>query len=405
MKKRTILSIAGFPLWTIGKGKGMKSQYVGHKAYVDAGWEVHFVYPSGKTSSQPIMEEGIHVYSVRGPKAIKTKIPVIRQLLKKLCFCAYVLRGYHLAYKIARKVKPSVIYGHTFYGGIIAFLVSRRMKLPVVFRDYGTFLANSITNPFVRISAFEEILAMRLPYDYLILTDDGTQYGKLADYLKIPSDKVRFWINGVDKDIYLPNFDQGGFKKRHQIKPDQRIIVAISRLVRWKRLDRLIAAIPQIVVEDKNVVFIIVGDGPERLSLEAQAKENGAYQYLRFEGALDREQIVEYLNASDIFISLFDYSNVGNSLLESMVCGKCIIALNRGDTAKVIKNGETGMLLEADEIERLPRLVLNLLKDNDAREYLGSNAKNWAGSNLLSWDERMLKEVSLIEDLVARANH
>ncbi len=399
-KELKLLSIAGFPLWTAGKGKGMKSQYIGHRAYVDKGWQVHLICPSMDKSLDTKVEDGIHVYPVKQLNIIKTGLPIIDHLIKKISVLIFMIRVYRYALKLADKINPTLIYGHTYLAGPAAFFVARKFSRPVIFRDYGTFLANNVNKLSTWFKSLEELLALKLPYDYLILTDDGTQYDKLAKVLRIPDAKIRFWLNGVDKEIYRPNFNIAEFKRQHNIGQDCKIVLALSRLVRWKRVERLIKAIPEVVEKYSKVVFFVVGDGPEKTKLEKIAGDLGCQNHLRFTGMLTRQDVVAYLNAQDIYISLFDFSNVGNSLLESLVCGKCTVALAAGDTNKIIANNQNGILLKQKELAKLPQIIADLLVDNQKRARLGRVALSWANTNILSWSKRMQQEISLAERLV-----
>lgn len=109
------------------------------------------------------------------------------------------------------------------------------------------------------------------------------------------------------------------------------------------------------------MVLVIVGNGSERERLQGIARELGVEQHVRFEGAVPHGEIIQYLAAADIFLSFYDWSNVGNPLLEAMMAGKCIVTLNNGDTGQFVKNEENGILLEYEEPPKLPEVIRNLL--------------------------------------------
>jgi glycosyltransferase involved in cell wall biosynthesis len=76
-----------------------------------------------------------------------------------------------------------------------------------------------------------------------------------------------------------------------------------------------------------------------------------------FEGAVQQQDVVRYLHAADVFLSLNDLSNVGNPLLEAMACGKPIVTVDSGTTGQLIHDGETGILLSTGEPEAVARAV------------------------------------------------
>ena len=96
---------------------------------------------------------------------------------------------------------------------------------------------------------------------------------------------------------------------------------------------------------------------------------------------------------------MYDISNVGNPLLEAMVCGKCIITFDVGDTHRLIRNGENGILLILDQLKQLPSIIVELLKNDKKRDLLSKNALEFADKNFWTWDERIEKEIEGITEL------
>ncbi len=110
------------------------------------------------------------------------------------------------------------------------------------------------------------------------------------------------------------------------------------------------------------------------------------------------------MNAADLFVSLFDLSNVSNAVQEAMACGKCVLVLDNGDTSKLIKHRETGILFDLKDLPNLPVILKDLLQDTDLRKRLGSEAMRFAEEYMPSWEARVQKEVELVEELVERNN-
>jgi len=205
-------------------------------------------------------------------------------------------------------------------------------------------------------------------------------------------------MNGVD-DLYIPDFDIGKFKESIGVSKDKKVILAVSRLVKWKRVDRIINAIPLVISKYNNVIFMIVGDGDDKAYLENLVEKLNIKDYVKFIGAVPHNEVKYYMNAADIFISTNDLSNVSNSLLEAMKCGKCVVTLNTGETSEIIKNNENGILLDVNYINNLPNVIIQLLNDEKLRNKLGRNARKYALENFLTWDQRIKMEIKFIEEL------
>lgn len=93
-------------------------------------------------------------------------------------------------------------------------------------------------------------------------------------------------------------------------------------------------------------------------------------------------------------------NNLGASLLEAMLAGKYIVTLNNGDTARFIENGDNGILLEYEELPKLPKVIKKLLADKELRQRLGANARKFAEENFWTWERRMDAEIQAVEALL-----
>lgn len=282
----------------------------------------------------------------------------------------------------------------------MAKLLSNLWGVPIVARFQGTIVGvDWMKRPLWKLRAWDHVLGLRIPVDLIIMTNDGTQGDLVLKVLGANMERVRFWMNGVDWELFKSLPKKVEATKQLHIKA-QRVLLTVSRLVKWKRVDRSIQALPEIVGSFPDTILIIVGDGPERDRLEQLASELGVREHIRFEGALPHKEIPKYLSAADIFLSLYDLSNVGNPLLEAMMGGKCIITINNGHTGRLIRNGENGILLEYKDLPKLSEVIKDLLENDDFRNRLGEKARNFAEENFWSWEERIEAEITEVSQLI-----
>jgi glycosyltransferase involved in cell wall biosynthesis len=88
-----------------------------------------------------------------------------------------------------------------------------------------------------------------------------------------------------------------------------------------------------------------------------------------------KENIVNFLRSSDIFILPSLAEGLSNALLEAMACGLPVVATNIGGTNEVIKNGVNGILVEPKNSEQLAQAILSLMKNQKYAYRLGINAR------------------------------
>lgn len=385
----------------MGKDKGAPSLWRTLKGYADRGWQVYLITGTNDPDSANEVHPNIHIS--------RFDIPWLKKLMrfKKIGFFAralwwgyFQLMAFVRAQKLYSQHKVDVVYGYEVSAVPVAKVLSQLWRVPMVSRFQGTILKVALMNKrFWKIRAWEHILGLRTPADLVIMTNDGTQGDKVLEQLGVDTTRVRFWMNGVDWDMFrnLPLKQEAS--KILNLRA-RNILLTVSRLDSWKRVDRSIQAMPEVVKDFPDTLLVVVGDGPMREQLERLARLLGVERHVRFEGAVPHHKVPHYLAVADIFLSLYDWSNVGNPLLEAMMAGKCIITLNNGDTGKFVQNRHNAVLLEYHELPSLPNVIKRLLADEKLRNQLGVNARRFAEENFWSWEERMEAEVQAVEALL-----
>lgn len=396
-----VLSLSPYPFWDFEDRKGMPSIYWGQKGFVDAGHAVFYAFPGPKNRQYDY--DGIQMVE------FKLQFPVVparhiwlHRVSLKLYWLAYVVAATIKGVQLCRAIRPAVVYGHFLHGAPVAWLVGRIWRIPNITRLYGTFLSPWVGSVWGRIRKFDEVLAFKVPCSYLIVTNDGMRGDACAAALGVRPQRLRFWRNGVDKDMYNRSYDKAALKDSLSIPRSNKIILSVSRLVGWKRVDRLIKSLPAILSQCPDTTAVIVGDGEERSNLERLCRTVGVHDQVRFVGLIPHAEVPRFMHAADIFVSLYDLANAGNPLLEALCCGKCIVSVNNGGTGEINRNRRVAVLLEEAELHILPDVLVGLLRDDARREEVGRAAREYAVKHLETWPERMRREVELVEELVGR---
>ncbi len=399
-KQRCILIISALDFWSMGKGKGAPSLWQTLKGYADRGWQVYFITGNKDPSSIDEVHPNIHVtrFDAQWLKKLM-RIKKIGFFARLLWWIWFQMVAFVKAQQIGANSPVDVVYAYEVSAVPVAKVLSRVWRVPMISRFQGTVLKVAwMHRRFWKIRAWEHVLGLKIPADLVIMANDGTQGDRVLQQLGVNMHKVKFWTNGVDREIFrnLPSIQE---IRRILDLRDEKILLTVSRLDTWKRVDRSIQALPEVLKSFPNTILVIVGEGHEREKLERMACKLGVKNNVRFEGAIPHNEIPKYLAVADIFLSLYDWSNVGNPLLEAMMAGKCIITLNNGDTRCFIRNGENGVLLEYEDLPRLPEVIKELLANDELRNRLGANARKFAEENFWSWEERMEAEIQAVEAL------
>ena len=148
-------------------------------------------------------------------------------------------------------------------------------------------------------------------------------------------------------------------------------IVTVGRLVRRKNLASLITAIGQLDRDD--VQLLVLGEGPERASLEAQARESGLGNRVQFRGFVPDETKYRLLAASDLFALPSLHEAFGLVYLEAMHCGLPVIAAVPGGHEDFLSDGRTGFLVPRDDRDALLRALARLVGNRGLRDAMSAH--------------------------------
>jgi phosphatidylinositol alpha-1,6-mannosyltransferase len=159
--------------------------------------------------------------------------------------------------------------------------------------------------------------------------------------------------------------------------PRGRILLTVTRLEaseRYKRVEEVIAVMPEVVKAVPDTYYVIVGDGSERPRFERQAKELGISKHVVFTGICSDLALAQHYNACDIFIMLSSKEGFGLVFVEAMAFGKPVVATAEGSAPEVVADGETGILVNPDEPLQISAAIIRLLQDDTLRERMGAAA-------------------------------
>jgi glycosyltransferase involved in cell wall biosynthesis len=159
-------------------------------------------------------------------------------------------------------------------------------------------------------------------------------------------------------------------------------LVTVARLVARKRLDTLLAAVA--TLPDLDLRLTLVGDGPERQRLEAQARELGLTARVRFTGYVDEATKHALLAQADLFVLASSHEGFGIVYLEAMQHGLPVIATAAGGQADFLEDGRTGRLLPDATTQHLARAIRHLATDPEARARIAAHNRTVAAGRTVA---------------------
>lgn len=181
----------------------------------------------------------------------------------------------------------------------------------------------------------------------------------LVEEVRVPARKVRTIYNGVDTSRFAPG-DRGAARRALGIPPEAGVVGTVGRLDPVKDQAGLMRAVAGIQ-RARPTVLVIVGEGPLRRALDGLRDELGLGDRLRLLG--ERQDIPQILQALDCFALPSVGEGVSNAILEAMATGLPVVATRVGGNVELVRDGETGRLVEVGQPEALARALAGYLSD------------------------------------------
>lgn len=389
------------------KEKGAQSIRMTLEGYAKAGHQV-ILLTSKKPRSKDYFYEKEYVPQDSNFKIIHLWLPLgslakysgkINRLRELYLFGIFsFLYGFYLV----KKEKIDLIYGYEVRGIIPGYYLAKLFRKKFVSRFQGTILEPLIEKRNIDKKSWRRVwdhrFAFSVPADLYIMTNDGTMGDKVLNFFEASKKKVRFWMNGVNKNIYDSKY-QNFIREKYSLPKESVVLITVHRLAAWKKTERAFYALKEVLGKCSKVYLVVVGEGERREFLENLARKLKIEKNIFFAGGISNTEISKYLNGADIYLGTYDLSNAGNPLFEAMLTGLAVISLNNGSTADFLGKGKAGFLIN-DEKEFAPKIIE--LADNKKELAKWKNlAKNYSHREFWTWDVRIAQEIKEVEKIVA----
>ncbi|MEW6323813.1 MAG: glycosyltransferase [Nitrospirota bacterium] len=277
---------------------------------------------------------------------------------------------YFLPFRLSRlfnRLNVDIVHTHSmgvFPYGCLAATFSRT---PVyVHSEHGSFNLKTVRR--------------RLAFQYgmrrtdRVLTVSETVKHQLLGVIDIPEKKITPIMNGVDTRRCAPDDAASAALRAALDIPDGApVIGAIGRLVTAKNYPTLLHVVAQLTRRHPQLVCLMVGDGPERARLHAQADALKLSGHVRWLG--ERHDVAELLNLMQVYLLPSYSEGMSIALLEAMVAGRPIVVSDITANREVIRHGQTGWLVPPADIEQWAGAVARLLTDRVMAQQLGRAAQ------------------------------
>lgn len=281
----------------------------------------------------------------------------------------YTLSGLYALFK--RRARIDVIICMSARNGFVGVLAKKLFKIPVVvsIRSEGEYK--------------EKSFLFGLISKYVIQNADSiwVQSNVIKnEFLRaFPNDKAHVIGNGLQIDGRVSGGD---------------MIIYVGRIEKNDENDKGVEYLIEAMTRLQQHKLLIVGDGPERRRLEEMARGLP----VEFAGNVPHAQVTELLLSSGVFAFPAVYGEgLPNAVLEALSVGLPVVATTSSKLEGIVRDGETGFLVEPKNPEQMAARLRQVLEDGELRMMMSENCLREAEK--YSWDEVMPKITEMLEEV------
>lgn len=326
-----------------------------------------------------IHRRAIPITTGLGRRAVRVQaLFLIRNLLLALTqFVLYTWHGYRL---IRRESIDCIWMGH-LYMAPLGWLLSQLTRRP-----YCIFLHGSELQRYWHIGLVRRVmLAFLNRAAFLIVNSHFTRRQYVERGVRADQKFVQVYP-GVDVTRFHPGVDPAPIIARHKLA-ERAVILTVSRLVAWKGQDTVLRAMPRILAQVPNALYLIAGTGPARPDLEQLVAALGLQAHVILAGFVPADELARYYRAADVVVllsrevQLVDPAQGGASKMpiegfgmvytEANATGRPVIGSNMGATAESIEVGVTGLVVDPSDETAVTEAIVHLLTHPDVADQMG----------------------------------
>ncbi len=342
--------VAVFAPWlTTGGTQRHLQQVVAHLDSVRFRTHVYTLRPGGEVEDE-LRAAGVPVTSLAvggglaGPRSIRAILSTARAL---------------------RRAKVDIVHGYQWRPALIGAVVGRLAGVPVRLAS-----KRSLTGDDGRARRAWRRIARQV--DTVLVN---------ADALRVEGERLGMrcrWAllqNGIDAEAFRVGPGGAAARSAVGLDPNRPAIGTVGRLEERKGHDQLLLALQRFAtgVDAQRPQGLFVGDGPLRGRLEAQARELGLGDDVRFAGTV--RDVRPFLAAMDVFVLPSLAEGMSNALMEAMAAARPVVATAVGGNPELIAHRRTGLLVAPGDAAGIADAVQTLLRDEGLAHELAAAAQ------------------------------
>lgn len=269
---------------------------------------------------------------------------------------------------ILKREEPQILHSFLFHSILLGRIVGKIYKVPIIISSiHSEYVGGFLRNRLLQITDnLDDVVT--------IVSQKAAETMIISKILS--TNKLLVIYNGIDlnKFIFQDKKTREEIREELNLKKDDKVLISVARLFEAKGYPYLIEAIKILKKKYLDIKLLILGEGKEKNKLEEQIRDSNLEKNISLLGR--KENVSDYLNASDIFVLASLWEALGCVILEAMACGLPVIATNVGGIPEIIEDNVSGFLVSSKNPEALAQKIDYLLGlDEQKRLELGNRGR------------------------------
>ena len=271
---------------------------------------------------------------------------------------------------------PDIVHTHLYAANLIGRLAARSVGVPVVSTSHAADWdpAERRGNPGLTrrkqlLLQFGDAATAAVSRATVIAVSEYVARS-VRRRLGMRGSRVEVIHNGVDTGLFRPDpARRDAVRESLGLRPATKVLICVGKLASQKGQETLIRAMAGLTAGASPACLLLVGDGIQRGRYESLVSDLRLRSAVSFLG--ERSDVPDLMRASDVLVLPSYHEGFGLVLVEALASGVPVIASRTGPVPEIVRQGETGLLVNPGDVGGLAQAIAGLLADPDRLRRMG----------------------------------
>jgi glycosyltransferase involved in cell wall biosynthesis len=223
---------------------------------------------------------------------------------------------------------------------------------------------------------------------------------------RVPEEKIAVVENGVETDLFAPQPQAADDRLRRDLGAQGKFLVCYAGTMGMAHgLETLLDAASQLQLQNRNVRFLLIGEGAEKERIKALAQSRGLASVL-FLDQQPREKIPAFISASDACLVLLKKTEVFKTviptkMLEFMATARPVVLAVEGQARQILEDAGGGLAIEPENAPALAEAIVQLAENPELGKTMGQRGREYVVRRLAR-EKTAQKYIEVLEMVVSK---